>query len=87
MEDKIKNVLENKVNPLLGDHFGGCELHSYEDGVVYIKMMGACSGCPSAQLTLEEVIKSELMNAIPELKDVKLDTSISSELLDMAKKY
>lgn len=84
MEDRIKEVLEQKVNPLLASHFGGAQLTAYEDGVVYIKLTGSCGTCPSAQFTVEDVIKSTLIDAIPEIKDVVLDTSVSDELMDMA---
>ncbi len=84
MEDKIKEVLEREVNPLLASHFGGAQLTAYEDGVVYIKLTGSCGTCPSAQFTVEDVIKSTLMEELPEVKDVVLDTSVSDELMDMA---
>jgi Fe-S cluster biogenesis protein NfuA len=86
MEDKIKVVLKEKVNPILADHFGAAELSSYEDGIAYIKMTGACGTCPSAQYTIEDVVRTEIMSEIPEVKDVKLDTSVSEDLIDMARK-
>lgn len=86
MEEQIRKVLEEKVDPVLSEHFGGASLTRVEDGVVYVKMTGACAGCPSAQETLESVIKDFVMGAVPEVKDVVLDTSVSEELLDMAKK-
>ena len=86
MEDKIRKVLEEKVDPVLSEHFGGAQLTRVEDGVAYVKMTGACAGCPSAQDTLESVIKEFVMGGVPEVKDVVLDTSVSDELLDMAKK-
>ena len=86
MEEQIRKVLEEKVDPILSEHFGGAQLTRIDDGVAYVKMTGACAGCPSAQDTLENVIKDFVMGAVPELKDVVLDTSVSEELLDMAKK-
>lgn len=85
IEEKIKSVLKEKVDPILSQHFGGALLSKYEDGVCYIKMSGHCAGCPSAQATLEGVIKEQLISEIPELKDVKLDTSVSDDLIDKAK--
>lgn len=85
IEEKIKEVLKKKVDPILSQHFGGALLSKYEDGTCYIKMSGHCAGCPSAQATLEGVIKEQLIQDIPELKDVKLDTSVSDELIDKAK--
>ena len=86
MEEQIRKVLEEKVDPILSEHFGGAQLTRIDDGVAYVKMTGACAGCPSAQDTLENVVKDFLMGAVPDLKDVVLDTSVSEELLDMAKK-
>lgn len=86
MEDKIKKVIEEEVNPILEKHFGASELTAFEDDVVYVKLSGACGTCPSAQSTVEDVIKAEIMAKIPEVKDVRLDTSVSEDLIDMAKK-
>ncbi|MBQ9930925.1 MAG: NifU family protein [Firmicutes bacterium] len=86
MEEKIKKVLEEKVNPLLASHYGGARLTALENGVVYVKLTGACSACPSAQYTIEDVVKATLMEEIPEVKDVHLDTSVGDDLLEMARK-
>jgi Fe-S cluster biogenesis protein NfuA len=86
MEDSIKVVLEEKVNPILADHFGAAELSSFEGGIAYIRMTGACGACPSAQYTVEDVVRTEIMEALPEVEDVKLDTSVSDDLIDVARK-
>ena len=51
-----------------------------------MRLTGACRTCPSAQYTIEDVVKEILCNEIPEIKDVILDTSVSEDLIDMAKK-
>lgn len=84
--DEIARVVENKVNPKLAEHYGGAMVTSWEDGVVYVKMTGACGQCPSAQETIENVVKEILMSELPEVKDVVLDTSVSQDLIDLAKK-
>lgn len=86
MKDKIEKVLKENVNPILEQHYGASELSAYEDGVVYVRMTGACGSCPSAQGTVEDIVKAEIMDKLPEIKDVRLDTSVSDDLLDMAKK-
>ena len=86
MEEKIKKVLKEKVDPLLASHFGGVELTAFEDDIVYVKLTGSCSTCPSAQYTIEDVVKGIVLEEFPEVKDVILDTSVSSDLLDMARK-
>lgn len=86
MEERIKQLLEEKVNPLLARHYGGAELTALENNVAKVRMIGACGSCPSAQYTIEDVVKQILMEALPELEDVVLDTSVSDDLIDMAKK-
>ena len=86
MEERITKIIEEKINPVLGEHSGGAVLTNYQDGVVTVRLTGACSGCPSAQMTTEDVVKEVLMEEIPELVDVKLDTSVSDELIEMARR-
>ena len=86
MEEQIKKVIIEKVNPILGEHSGGAVMTKLEDGVVTVRLTGACSGCPSAQMTTEEIVKEILMEEIEEVKDVKLDTSVSDDLIEMARK-
>ena len=86
MEDKIRKILKEKVDPVLSAHFGGAVLTRLEDGVAYVRLTGACASCPSAQQTIEDIVKAEVMSGIEGLKDVVLDTSVSEDLLDMARK-
>ena len=86
MEDQIRKALKEKVDPVLAAHYGGAVLTGYEDGIVYVKLTGACASCPSAQSTIEDVVQTIVMENIQGLKDVVLDTSISEDLLDMARK-
>lgn len=86
MEDKIREILKEKVDPVLAAHFGGAVLTKLEDGVAYVRLTGACASCPSAQQTIEDIVKAEVMSGTEGLKDVVLDTSVSEDLLDMARK-
>ena len=86
MEQKIQAVLEEKVNPLLAAHYGAAVLVGFEKGIAKIRLTGACSSCPSAQYTIEDVVKSAVMESLPEVKDVVLDTSVGEDLIDMARK-
>lgn len=85
MEEAIRKVLREQVDPVLAEHFGGSQLTALEDGVAYVRLTGACASCPSAQETLEEVVKEFVMGGVPEVKDVRLDASVSEELLDFAR--
>ncbi len=85
-KEKINKVLKEKVDPVLEQHHGGAVLTEYEDGIAWVKLVGACATCPSAQGTMEDIVKAILMKELPDIKDVKLDNSVSEDLLDMAKK-
>ena len=86
MEERIRKVLKEKVAPVLAAHYGGAILTDYRDGVAMVRLTGSCASCPSAQSTIEEVVKAIVTENIPEIKDVVLDDSISEDLLDMARK-
>lgn len=86
MIKKIDELLDKKVRPSLKLHGGDVEIISLKDNVLRIKMLGACSSCPSAQLTNEELIKDAVMEEFKEIEDVILVNEVSEELLDMAKK-
>lgn len=86
MEEKIKEILREKVDPVLSEHFGGAALTRFENGIAYVRLTGACAQCPSAQETLETIVKDYVMGACPEVEDVLLDTSVSDDLLEMARK-
>lgn len=85
VESAIRTAITDRVNPILAEHFGEAELSSYVDGVVYVRLAGACGTCPSARFTVEDVIKGEIMDAVSEVKDVVLDDSVSEDILDMAR--
>ncbi|QEK12512.1 NifU family protein [Crassaminicella thermophila] len=86
MFDKVNEVIQKKIRPKLAMHFGDIELVKVEDGVVEVKLLGACSGCPSARFTLEDIVLTDLQEEIPEVKEVALVSEVSQELIDMAKK-
>lgn len=86
MLERIEKVLEEKVRPSLLEHEGNVQIVSFEDGILRIRLTGQCSGCPSAQITTEELIGKKVMDEIPEVKDVILVREINPELLAFAKK-
>ncbi len=86
MEEKINKILIEKVNPLLESHYGGAVLAGYENGIAKVRLTGACRTCPSAQFTIEDIVREILMKELPEINDVILDMSVSDDLIDMAKK-
>ena len=86
IHEQIDNIIKTKVNPVLADHFGSATLTKYENKIAYVKLNGTCASCPSAQDTLELTIKEIILKELPEVSDVKLDTSVSEDILDMARK-
>ena len=84
MIDEIKLVINTKIKPLLAEHNGDIELVNENDGVVEVRLLGACSGCPSARFTMEDLVESVLLE-IKGVKKVKMIDPISSEMLDFAR--
>jgi len=68
---KIKETIE-KVQPFLQRDGGSCEFDSYEDGIVYITMQGACDGCSLIGETIESGIEVILMEEVPGVIAVRL---------------
>ncbi len=71
MKEKVKEILD-RVRPALQADGGDVELVDVdeENGVVKVRLMGACRGCPMSQLTLQIGIERELKDKVPEVKEV-----------------
>ncbi len=69
MEERIQEVL-NKIRPRLQADGGDVEFVEEEDGVVKVRLQGACAGCPMSQMTLKNGIEKLLKSEIPEVKSV-----------------
>jgi Fe-S cluster biogenesis protein NfuA len=69
MKEKIEAALE-KIRPALQADGGDVELVAVEDGVVSLKLKGACDGCPMATITLKTGIERVLKIQVPEVKEV-----------------
>ena len=73
MSDDIRKNVEaalETVRPYLIADGGNVELVDVKEGVVKLKLKGACSGCPSAAMTLQHGIERVLREQIPEIKEV-----------------
>jgi Fe-S cluster biogenesis protein NfuA len=70
MKEKIEKVLA-KVRIALQQDGGDIELVSIEDGVVKVRLKGACCGCPMSQVTLSNFVERELKKDVPEVKRVE----------------
>jgi Fe-S cluster biogenesis protein NfuA len=69
--DKIKDLLETRVRPAVASDGGDIAFQGYRDGVVYLKMRGACAGCPSSTATLRHGIQNLLKHFVPEVREVQ----------------
>jgi Fe-S cluster biogenesis protein NfuA len=70
MKEKVREIIE-KVRPNLQADGGDVELVDVtEDGVVKVRLLGACKGCPMSQMTLKMGIESYLKKLVPEIKRV-----------------
>lgn len=69
IEKRIIEVLD-KIRPYLENDGGSVKFNRYENGVVYVTLIGACSNCSLASVTLEEGIETALINEIPEVVKV-----------------
>ncbi len=68
---QIKELLDTRVRPAVAMDGGDIIYNDFEDGVVYLKMQGACSGCPSSTATLKMGIENMLKHYIPEVQEVR----------------
>lgn len=70
VESRIREILEAEIRPALAMDGGDITLERFEDGIAYVNMRGACSGCPSSSMTLKMGIEGRLRESIPELSEV-----------------
>ena len=84
---RIEAVLDEKVRPSLRAHGGGIQVDHLEGKVLYVKLLGQCAGCPSADLTNETLVEAEVVKALPELvQKVAVIQTVSDELWEQAKR-
>jgi len=67
----IKDLLDTRVRPAVAQDGGDITFQGYRDGVVFLNMKGACSGCPSSTATLKHGIENLLRHFIPEVTEVR----------------
>lgn len=84
---RIEAVLDEKVRPSLRAHGGEIQVDHLEDKVLYVKLLGQCAECPSADLTNETLVEAEVVKALPELvQKVAVIQTVSDELWEQAKR-
>ena len=68
--DQIKDLIETRVRPAVANDGGDIIYQGFNKGTVYLKMQGACAGCPSSTATLKHGIESLLKHYVPEVTEV-----------------
>ena len=68
---QIKELLDTRVRPAVAMDGGDIVYNSFKDGIVYLHMQGACSGCPSSTATLKMGIENMLKHYVPEVQEVR----------------
>ncbi|HEV2627913.1 MAG TPA: NifU family protein [Pseudolabrys sp.] len=67
----IKDLIETRVRPAVASDGGDITFKGYKEGIVYLHMQGACSGCPSSTATLKHGIQNLLRHFVPEVTEVR----------------
>ena len=69
MKDKIEKAL-GTIRPALQADGGDIQLVSVEDGIVKVRLTGACGGCPMSQMTMRQGVEQAIKKAVPQIKKV-----------------
>ena len=68
---QIKELIDKRVRPAVAMDGGDIVFERFEQGIVYLKMHGACSGCPSSTVTLKNGVETMLRHYVPEVLEVR----------------
>jgi Fe-S cluster biogenesis protein NfuA len=69
--EQIKELIETRVRPAVANDGGDIRYRGFREGVVYLAMQGACSGCPRSTATLKQGIEGLLKHYVPEVTEVR----------------
>ena len=73
MEEQIVETIE-KIRPYIQRDGGDVEFVSFQDGIVTVRMLGACAGCLALDETLKDGIEAILLEEVPGVTEVRLDS-------------
>ena len=71
VEGQIIKILETKIRPAVARDGGDIKFKEFIDGIVRVELLGACSGCPRAAMTLKQGVLNLLCHYIPEVRGVE----------------
>ncbi|MCA9542205.1 MAG: NifU family protein, partial [Myxococcales bacterium] len=63
MRHKLQKLLDERINPMVGQHGGRIDLIDYVNRVAYISMSGGCQGCSSSKATLRDGVEKAIFEA------------------------
>ena len=69
-EDRIKEIFEQEITPALAMDGGSADFIGFQDGIVSVKLQGACHGCPGAAMTLKYGIENRLKQELSDVREV-----------------
>jgi Fe-S cluster biogenesis protein NfuA len=69
--EQIRDLIDTRVRPAVANDGGDIIYRGFDKGTVYLKMQGACSGCPSSTATLKNGIEQLLKHYVPEVTEVR----------------
>jgi Fe-S cluster biogenesis protein NfuA len=69
--EQIKQLIDEKVRPAVAQDGGDIIYRGFEKGIVYLEMLGACSGCPSSGITLKNGVETMLKHYCPDVLEVR----------------
>ncbi|XP_053655186.1 NFU1 iron-sulfur cluster scaffold homolog, mitochondrial isoform X2 [Cherax quadricarinatus] len=78
----IKELLDTRIRPTVQEDGGDILFRGFDDGIVYLKMMGSCTGCPSSVVTLKNGVQNMLQFYIPEVVEVVEAKDADDELIE-----
>ena len=71
MKEKVIEAIDD-LRPFLMNDGGNIEFVKIEDNIVYVRLQGACMGCPMREVTLKDGIEKTILEKVPEIKEVRL---------------
>lgn len=83
---QVEAALDAHVRPALASHGGAVEVDEINaDGVVGVRLLGACVGCPAADYSMQDLVRRALLREVDAVTDVVLVGSISEDLISQAR--
>jgi len=70
VEARIRQILDNEIRPAVASDGGDVVFQHYREGILTLRLVGSCSGCPSSTMTLKMGIERRLKEDVPDLKEV-----------------